>query len=487
MTDVAARKPALAERPLRAGGYTVSMYAVRLAAVFKNLLLASFLGPSEFGLVAAFLTFLTYSGFLDFGFFHAVYREIPLLRGARRSDRIQRVVDTAFGASLLLGGVVAALFLLLSGLQGLGVVFGPWWLGLGLAFAVLGQLLVGVPYNVALGEERFGSFGRVLVIAAVIDSAAMVAGGLTWGAAGAVVLGGVGFFVQFALLRGLISTKPRVRWDPTEARRLAAIGIPIAFIWFTSANFVALDKVVALVGLGKTSLGLYSVAAAAGSLVMVGPVAVASIFGPRIIERVGGARWAGRALDTANAGARTASLVAGTLVGAGIVSAPALIDAVLPDYSGAIRAAQILVTAAALLAVTFPFKAYLIGRGAQWRVVHIYLATTVVNLGIDVVLLALGFGITGIAAGSLASYGLFTVAIAWLLRALDGASLGPSALAPLGLGALAGGVGSALLYVFDVAGELAPSLAVAVGVAALVAAVGSRYEAPTGGVRLTRL
>jgi O-antigen/teichoic acid export membrane protein len=464
------------------------MYVVRLAAVFKGLLLASFLGPSEFGLVAAFLTFLTYSGFLDLGFFHAVYREIPLLRGAGRSDRIQRVVDTAFGASALLGVAAAAAFLLLSALQALDVAPGPWWLGAGLAVAVLGQLLVGVPYNVALSEERFGPLGRALAIAALVDLGVMVTGGLVWGAAGAVILGGVGFFIQFGVIRGLVSSKPRLRWDPHEARRLAAIGIPIALIWFTSANFVALDKVVALVGLGKASLGLYTVAAAAGGLVMVGPVAVASVFGPRILERVGQSRAGHEAHAAVTAGTYSAALVAGVLVAAGVVSAPALIHALLPEYADAARAAQILVIGGALLAITFPFKAYLVGRGAQWGVVRVYLATSFVNLAIDAALLALGQGITGIAAGSLISYAIFTLAIVRLLRAIDGGSPGlVGCFGPLALGALAGAAGSALLYSLDAAYRLVPTLGVAAAATAVVGAISFRYRQRMGGVRLARL
>jgi O-antigen/teichoic acid export membrane protein len=454
VTDVVSPQPTLAFTPLRSlGGYAAAMYFVRLAAVLKNFLLAWYLGPSQFGFVAAFLTFLTYSAYLDLGLFHAVYRELPMLRGAGKTARITRIVDTAFGGSLLLGVVAGIGLLALAAFQAANIAPGPWWIGVGLALAVFAQLLAGVPYNVALGERRFNRLGRALAIAAAVDLVVSVSAGLVWGAAGAVLVGSVGLLVQFLLVRALITWKPRFRWDVVEAKRLAAIGIPIALIWFSNANFIAVDKVVALIGLGKVSLGLYTLATAASSLAMVGPVAVATRFGPRVLERIGESSTGQAAVDVARAGVHVAARASAVVLAAGLVVIPVVTMALLPEYVPAIRAAQILLAGGAILACTFPLTTYLIGRGMQWRVVRVYAAAALLNLALDAVLLWLGQGITGIAVGSLVSYALFSLAVQKMVAALDGT---PHALVrlvgafwPVLLAAVAGGLGSALLYAFD--------------------------------------
>ena len=119
MTDVVSPQPSIAFGRLRSvGGYAAAMYFVRLAAILEELLPG--LGrPLHFGFVAAFFTFLTYSAYLDLGLFHAVYRELPMLRGSGNTPRITRMVDTAFGGSLLLGVGAAAALLVLSGVPGL--------------------------------------------------------------------------------------------------------------------------------------------------------------------------------------------------------------------------------------------------------------------------------------------------------------------------------------------------------------------------------
>lgn len=454
MTDVVSQQPAIALSRFRSfGGYAAAMYFVRLAAVLKNFLLAWYLGPLHFGFVAAFLTFLTYSAYLDLGLFHAVYRELPMLRGAGKTARVTRLVDTAFGGSLLLGAAAAVVLAAFSVFQAFDIARGPWWIGLGLAAAIFAQLLAGVPYNVALGEGRFNPLGRALAFAAAVDLVASVAAGLVWGAAGAVLVGSLGLFVQFFLVREIISVKPRFRWDVAEAKRLAAIGIPIALIWFSNANFIAIDKVVALVGLGKFSLGLYTLATAASSLAMVGPVAVATRFGPRVLERIGESSAGQAAIETARAGVHVAVRASAVVLALGLVVIPVVTYALLPEYVRAVRAAQILLAGGAVLASTFPLTTYLIGRGMQWRVVRVYAAAAVLNLGLDAVLLWQGQGITGIAVGSLVSYVLFSLAVQKMVAALDSTPHAFWRLVgsfwPLVVAALVGGLGSALLYAFD--------------------------------------
>ncbi len=429
------------------------MYLVRLAAILKNFFLAWYLGPLHFGFVAAFFTFLTYSAYLDLGLFHAVCRELPMLRGSGNTARISRMVTTAFGGSLLLGVGAAAVLLALSVFQAFDLAPGPWWIGVGLALAVFAQLLAGVPYNVALGEGRFNPLGRALAFAAAVDLVASVLAGLAWGAAGAVLVGSFGLLIQFVLVRELISWKPRFRWDVVEAKRLAVIGIPIALIWFSNANFIAIDKVVALVGLGKSHLGQYTLATAASSLAMVGPVAIATRFGPRVLERIGESSAGQAAIEVARTGVHVAVRASAIVLALGLVAIPGLTSALLPEYVPAIRAAQILLAGGAILASTFPLTTYLIGRGLQWRVVRVYAVAAALNLVLDAVLLWMEEGITGIAVGSLVSYALFSVAVQRMVAALDGTPHAMWKLArafwPLVPAAIVGAAGAALLYTFD--------------------------------------
>jgi O-antigen/teichoic acid export membrane protein len=464
-----------------AGGYTLAMYVLRVSSIVKNLLLASFLGPGEFGLVAAFMAFLSYSAYLDVGVLHAVYREVPMLRGAGERKRVERTIDAAYGGSIFLGACAAAVLLLVALLQATHAVPlpGKWWFSLGLAMAVFAQQLAGLAYNVALGEGRLVVLARALSVAAVCDVAASVGAGVAWGAFGAVLVGSVGLLVQYLLVLSQLRPRPRPRRDVSETLRLARVGIPIALIWLGNTNFIAMDKLVALVGLGHTSLGLYSLASAGTGLVMVGPVAMATLFGPRILRRLGEAAGGARAMAATTTAVGVAGVAAGVLVAVGVVAAPAVTKTFLPEYVSAVRAAQILLVGGGVLATAFPLAAYLIGRGVQWHVVRIYAFGSVLNLALDAVLLSLGFGITGIAAGSLVAYVAFSLAMHRLIAGVEGSRWLSARLVrsflPLAIGSVVGGVISLLLHLVGDASRLAPAAAGSVVAFVLVAGASLAY------------
>ncbi len=453
------------------GGYAAAMYAARIALMLKSILLAWLLGPTAFGLVAVFLTLVGYSIYLDFGLLHAVYREIPMLRGAGRHRRALRVADVAYGGIIALSAAFATLLLIVAGLEAAGALPGPWWFTLALAGAVAMQQIAYLPYNVALADGDFGLLAAGISAAAVVDLGASVGAAFAWGSKGAIAVSSAGFLVQYAVLLGWLRPRPVPRWAPREALRLAAIGIPIALIWFGNTNFVALDKLVALVGLGQTSVGLYTLASAVSSLAMVGPVAIAVQFGPGILRKLGRAQESREAGRTAAVALDVSGLTAAPIVAASIVVLPAVTYALLPKYAESIRSAQILAAGGALLATSIPLVSYSIGRGRQWAVVRLYLASAAFNIALDAVLLVLGFGIEGIAIGSLGSYLLFTLAIRVLGAGIGAARLGRLlvGLLPIAWATAVGAAASAVLYEQGLEQRLVPTAIAAVAAVAAVA------------------
>ncbi len=431
-----------------ATAYTVTMYGVRAVAIAKGVFLASLLGPSSYGIVAAFTAFLAYTQYFDFGLVHGQYREVPILRGGGRHAEARTVASATYGGALALGAA---------------------------AFVVLAIL--------ALLQRAS---------AAVIDLVATILAGLRWGAVGAIAVAPITFFVQFALLfQGLERPlPPSFSWKVWQ--RLALIGIPIELIWAANANMITVDKIVALVGLGQRSLGLYALAAAAGTLIMVGPTAIAVQFTPRILEKIGASPKGSGALETMARGLDILVLIAAPVVAASIVLLPALTRALLPAYVPAVQAAQILVVASALLASGIPFVSYVVGRGRQWLVVWLYLGNAIFNIGLDVLLLRAGAGITGIAIGSLTSYALLAIAMRMLVLRLatgQGRRFALRLALPLAPIAWGAGVGVAVATSLAALGstqDLGPSIIGACCAIFLVGPAAAVYARHTGVIPVRR-
>ena len=475
-----------------ATAYTVTMYGVRAVAIAKGVFLASLLGPSSYGIVAAFTAFLAYTQYFDFGLVHGQYREVPILRGGGRHAEARTVASATYGGALALGAAAFVVLAILALLQRASLVVGSWWFGLSLAFAVAGQQLAAFPNTLAYAERRFGLLARGLCAAAVIDLVATILAGLRWGAVGAIAVAPITFFVQFALLfQGLERPlPPSFSWKVWQ--RLALIGIPIELIWAANANMITVDKIVALVGLGQRSLGLYALAAAAGTLIMVGPTAIAVQFTPRILEKIGASPKGSGALETMARGLDILVLIAAPVVAASIVLLPALTRALLPAYVPAVQAAQILVVASALLASGIPFVSYVVGRGRQWLVVWLYLGNAIFNIGLDVLLLRAGAGITGIAIGSLTSYALLAIAMRMLVLRLatgQGRRFALRLALPLAPIAWGAGVGVAVATSLAALGstqDLGPSIIGACCAIFLVGPAAAVYARHTGVIPVRR-
>ena len=403
----------------QAARYTALTYVARLSLVAKAFLLASLLGPHSYGLVAAFTTFVAYAAYLDLGLFNAQNREIPLLRGGGRTAESRRVASLAFGGVVSIATIACTALAGVAALQAAGVVGGSPFFFAALAFAIGAQQLAGFRNSLCYAERQFDVQARGLALAAGLDLAVSLIAAARWGATGVLAVAAVGPLVQHLVLRRTPALRVRPRLEPRMTLRLVQIGIPIGLVWFASTNLITLDKLVVLAALGRTELGLYTLAGAAGALLMVAPNALANLFAPRVLELIGSAPNGAAAARLTEVAVLGASLAGGALAAVAIVLVPALVPHVLPAYVDGIAAAQVLVVASAVLACLTPLVTNLIGRGRQWRVVAVYAAATGFNLALDVALVALGFGITAVAVGSFVSY----VALAAALHAEARSSL----------------------------------------------------------------
>jgi O-antigen/teichoic acid export membrane protein len=396
--------------------YAVALYAVRILTLAKAAVLARFLGPQDYGVVAAFATFLAYATFLDVGLFNGQNREIPVLRGARDDEaahNVSAVVRT--GVSIVAIGASAVLAICALA-QALGWVGGNWWFTGALAVTVLAQQSAGTLNSLCYAEQRFILQARALTIAAAVDILISVPAVIIWGAPGVIGLAPAMFVVQWIVFRRGFGRIPW-RFDLALARKIALIGLPIAVVWFSNTNLIGVDKLVILWRLGIEDLGLYSIAAVSGVMVTIGPNAVSQMLQPRILHRFGEEGIGAGSISLVRSGQVVAGVVAGGLVAVGCALAPAAVATLLPTYLRAVPAAVVLMIASAVLCTITPVVGYFIIHERQMRLAGAYMAASFFNIGIDLVLIRVGYGIVGVAFGSLVTYFLLYVVVQlWLMR-----------------------------------------------------------------------
>lgn len=397
------------DRLRSASRYVITLYGVRLLALVKSAVLAGVLGPSGYGVLSAFATFLAYTAFLDLGLFHAMNREVPMMRGAGDHDSALRVIRASRAGTLATGCIAGVLILGYSAAQAAGLLDGDWWISALLAVAVAMQMIAGMLHSLCYAEMRFDLQANAMTASTVFDLVFSVIGGILFGVPGALSGFLLGPIAQWFVLRSG-QTPIRPLWDPRLIRTLSALGIPIGLVWVANTNLVGLDKILILFVLGSTELGLYSIASVAGALVIVGPTAVSQLVNPRVLEKIGAREHLG-SLALVRRSQEISGLVGGTVAAVGIAVVPGAVVLALPEYREAIPSAQVLMVASAVFGLVHPLVGYFVAHRRQLEIAAWYLSFGVFNVMVDLLLLHRGFGLLGVASGSLITYMLLYLSL----------------------------------------------------------------------------
>lgn len=231
----------------------ISFFGEKLIVFGTTAVLARFLVPEEFGLIAAVLLFLGIAEYLrDFGL-----RDALIFLGEADGTS-----DTAFWLNVMLGVLLTAIVVLVS--PAAGKLFEA---------PEFGQLLAWMsPFFLisSLGSTHEAILQRRLLFArryAVDFLAALVKGVLSL----VLVVGGLGIWgVVYAFLAGAVvrtagrwialSWRPRVRLEATQARALLGYGKSIVVVTLIDVPLLMADQIAITLLLGQTALAYYYIA-----------------------------------------------------------------------------------------------------------------------------------------------------------------------------------------------------------------------------------
>lgn len=374
-----------------------SSWMASLFAAARGVLFASLLGPQGYGLWSFMSAWQSLSVHGDLGVLQVASRDL-----AARADDSPRLLrgmgwtTVAWdAASALLAGAVA-------------IVVGPllWQGGFERQFLLFPLLFLGVNMlTTAQGVSRgLFRFREAAIVVSVVGAVALITG-----SASAAVFGTSGLIVSQAFTYGAAGLALIVS---------AGLGGP-SFTggreWLTAAirdgwrlllpglalqAFVSLDVVMAGRLIGAVGTGQYSIALL-GSAMVAGVIAgsVAAVVGQHVIRSFA---VVGHAEDRLVWGppAWLAVVLAPACALAALV-VPVLIRALLPEYAEAASLVPLLMTAAFFLHTQFGYSSTFVAAGVPMRSVPLYLSLIVVNVVFDVLIVRAGYGLPGIAVGTL--------------------------------------------------------------------------------------
>lgn len=396
---------------------TTGNYVSTGLLLVRGLVLARLLGPTGLGVNATVGLILAYALYADLGMGRAVGREIPIALGSgqRKAAEAWRWYGLATSTTCsLLAAIGLAGYVLLrwDSLQP------DLRFGLLTACVVLISSALAYEQQVILrAQQQFGRLTAILIASAAVSLAAGVAGAMLAGVRGVFV----GQVVATAIAAGLsLKLTGLPRFLPFRAsflRRLFKAGIVFALIDLLSYNLINVDQVMIVALLGSGALGAYMPVLYAGSFVALFPHAVVIAVGSRLLRRYGEESTTRAIYRLTWRPVLGLSLAMPMLCALAWVAGPWAIEWILPAYTPAIGPLRVYVVGVFFLGLNMGTTSALFALNKHKYYVPLVAGCVGLNVALDWVFVAwLHWGLTGIALGSVLTYGTYWMVHTTLLR-----------------------------------------------------------------------
>ncbi|MDB4444771.1 oligosaccharide flippase family protein [Akkermansiaceae bacterium] len=392
-----------------------------LLGMIGGLIAARHLAPEDLGVVQAVLLIPSYVGFLQFGVFNGLNRNLPLFRAKGEPDKVQGFVNASAkmaryvaiaGALIALAAVLAffvrsgnsqytyvALFLIP------GLIFGPLTLHKDTLFRGMQEF------------ERVGKNLHIINLWNLLCAASTSVIGVT---GLAIKIGTQSLLGWLLFLRNPpIKERGKASWQ--DIKTLSAVGMPmlisgVIFTWLTTA-----DRTVIATFLTAEDLGYFTLAGIAMNSLKAFPDSINKLLYPRVAHAYGltGSSRQLRRYIWIGFGLNLAVMI--PVVTVGWFALPYLVKTFLPAYSPGILAAQITLVGALAFAYSGPSVIIpILRRNLPVQVAGVLAIGLVWGGGIYAI--HLGYGIVGVAVARAVAtgfYGLFVLGFVFYLTHRD--------------------------------------------------------------------
>ena len=407
-------------------GFAFSQYVVRATLMARTLLAARLLGPEAMGAWNAIQLVLDNGSLMLFGTQQGLDQVVPARLGAGDADGERRVKRAALFNIVLLT-LLYALCCLVWISVGRSRVRDAWgFAGVGLALACVAATNLS-NYQTSI-QRSHGDFTTVstwmLIQGAVGGLLGMV---LTpffgnWG-----LLGGWSVGCLAALVFTTFSSRKHAPLAPApgaEGLDLMQTGFPLFVFLASSLVMRQLDRVIILRFLGIEMLGYYGLAVMVLALMLYAPDAVTFVLYPKMQREFSASGNDPESIrPQIEQVLRASSILVPALAAGAFFFAGPSIQFLLPKFVPGVTAVRVLCFGAVGLAFANFASIVLMTVGRQSLLMPAAVLSVVAGAGFDMLAVRLGYGITGVAWATVATYSVSGALL--LTMALTGLAVPP--------------------------------------------------------------
>lgn len=370
-----------------------------------SIYVTAILSPEQYGVYGVLILWLTYISLVSPGFYAAGRREIPVLRGQGEKEALKRIQNISLSGELLytilpFSVIVIASFFFSDPLMKFGL--------LAISATYLSMQLTSFWGGLAFIREQFGIALKGNLMLAVLVPVLTVAG-VNWLGVYALVLASLiaNVCVWIFYLKAS-HIEFHFTWDTHELARLCRIGVVLQFTTLIYWGFRLADRTIVASMLSLQEMGLYTAAAVFITYAQVLPSDFIRVLTPIL--------WK----ESTSGGFKDASRITIYVALATAIFIPFmqllfyLVREVLtPQYTDSIAVFNILsynIYLAMICAAPFLILSSSVAN-RQNAVLVTYLVGLALEIGLVILAIKLGYGLTGVALSTIVTQGVMTVTV----------------------------------------------------------------------------
>ncbi|MEK7790475.1 MAG: oligosaccharide flippase family protein [Deltaproteobacteria bacterium] len=384
--------------------YSVSTFVSQGLTVVLAIYIRNQLGPEAMGVWALLQIYLVYIAYFNLGIFGAVYREIPILRGAGKEEKIVSLKNSAF-SYVAISSTVASLLLVIGTFLFREKLSDPFFYGL-LSLAVSNVLQRANNYQIKIliTDKKFSLISQFNLFSALSNFILVLFSVWFYKLYGLYLATVFTYFLNYIYLRYRANLKFCFQWRKDEIRDLIRFGLPLVGLGLVTKLFYSLDKLIIVKFLGLSQLGIYTIATMAMSYMMVLPNMFHVVIYPRILERFGDAKDREGQKKYSTMPVKFISLYFSFALGFIWILGPYLCHLFLPKFVSGVPALKALIIGGCFLSLFEQMNTILLGHKRHLWTIPWMLGLSGIMFGIDAYFIGKGWGLLEVASLSSAIY-----------------------------------------------------------------------------------
>lgn len=397
---------------LALGSVVGASVASRFLRVLKALVVARMLAPEDYGVLGALTIILMFAQFLDLGSAVAAFRDLASAvgRGATRAaaQAASQLATLKLASALLLG--TGALAVCVTGEVSPRLRWGL----LTLPAAAVSSSLLSQAFLQIQASGRTKELSYVTLLSAITDLALSVVLSWLWSLPGLLVAMALAPLVPLtrAMMTGALALPSRI--PVGTLRRYLGTGLPLVALAFLDQSLLSVDQFIVLGFLSWRDMGLYNIAIVAPEAIRTLGTAAGAVLGPRLIREYARSRGELQAIELHTLlPVRVFASALPLPIAVFWIGGSYFLARFYPSYLQALRPMQVLLIGVGFLVVLGGVTTFLFAIDRHQRNLLFLTPAVCFNVILDLVLIGRGWGLTGVALGSLVTYFLYAFLVLW--------------------------------------------------------------------------